>query len=347
LTYAPEPVFATGPGARIAIHTLRTRQLLIAGAAAACLLAAASLHAADTSLSAPPAWAYPINPPATHAPPADEHAVRHVPGSRAIYTTAQVGDLFVVPDWHPEDHPPAPAVVTQGRAPDVYPCGHCHRMTGPGGPENARLAGLPAAYILQQLDDYRHGLRTTAVANRVPPTYMIRIAKALTPQEMTAAAQYFSALAPKDTIRVIETAKVPRTHVVGWRLEADAGGAQEAIGHRIIEIPDVPEDFESRDTRATFTAYVPPGSLARGNVLANSGGNSMPVACSVCHGAQLRGLGIAPPIAGRSPSYLMRQLYEIQSGSRAGPNVAPMKVAIAALTPDDLLAAAAWAASLQ
>jgi cytochrome c553 len=268
-----------------------------------------------------------------------------VPGSRAVYSDAQVADLFVVPDWHPGEHPPAPEVVTHGRPPDVYPCGHCHRITGPGGPENARLAGLPAAYILQQLDDYRHGLRTTAVANRVPQTYMIRIAKALTPQEMTAAAQYFSALGQKDTIRVVETAEVPRTQVAGWRLQAEAGAAREAIGHRIIEVPDVPEDFESRDTHATFTAYVPPGSLARGKVLATSGGNSMPVACIVCHGAGLRGLGIAPPIAGRSPSYLMRQLYEIQSGIRAGANVAPMKVAIAALSADDLIAVAAWAAS--
>ena len=73
----------------------------------------------------------------------------------------------------------------------------------------------------------------------------------------------------------------------------------------------------------------------------------MSVACIVCHGPQLRGLGVAPPLAGRSPSYLIRQLYEIQSGIRAGPNVAPMKVAIAALTPDDLIAAAAWAASLR
>jgi cytochrome c553 len=175
---------------------------------------------------------------------------------------------------------------------------------------------------------------------------MIRIAKALTPQEMTAAAQYFSALVPKDTIRVIETAAVPRTRVVGWRLEADADGAREAIGQRIIEVPDAPEDFESRDTHATFTAYVPPGSLARGKALASVGGSTMPVACGVCHGAQLQGLGVAPPLAGRSPSYLIRQLYEIQSGIRAGTNVAPMKVAIAALTPDDLIAVAAWAASL-
>jgi cytochrome c553 len=323
------------------------KRQLFAGAAAACLLAAISLHAAGAPLPGPPAWAYPINPPATNPPPTVEHTLRHVQGSRAVYTTAQVGDLFVAPDWHPEDHPPAPAVVTRGRPPDVYPCGHCHRLTGSGGPENARLAGLPAAYILQQLADYRHGLRTTAVANRVPQSYMIRIAKALTPQEMTAAAEYFSALTPQDTIRVIEAAEVPHTHVEGWRLAVEAGAGREAIGQRIVEFPDVPEDFESRDTRATFTAYVPPGSLARGKLLVNSGGRAVSVACIICHGPQLQGLGVAPPLAGRSPSYLVRQLYEIQVGIRAGPNAAPMKAAIAALTPDDLIAVAAWAASLR
>lgn len=253
--------------------------------------------------------------------------------------------MFVAPDWHPEEHPAAPAIVTHGRPPDVYPCAHCHRMTGSGGPENARLAGLPAAYILQQLEDYRHGLRTTAVPGRFPQTAMIHIAQALTPQEMTAAAEYFSALTPRHTIHVIEAAEVPRTHVAGWRLALDAGNAREPLGHRIVEVPDSAADFESRDTHATFTAYVPPGSLARGSVLATSGANAASVACSICHGAQLLGLGIAPPIAGRSPSYLVRQLYEIQTGRRAGANVAPMRVAIADLTPDDLISVAAWAAA--
>lgn len=344
--YAPGPVFETGSGVGVLIQSLRNRRMPVA-AAAGCLLAALSLQAGAAPQPQPPAWAYPINPPASPAPPSRAHVLRHVPGSRAAYTNAQVGDLFVAPDWHPEEHPPAPAVVTQGRSPDVYPCGHCHRMTGSGGPENARLAGLPARYILQQLDDYRHGLRTTAVANRVPQTYMIRIAKALSVQEMTAAAQYFSGLGPQGTIRVVETAEVPRTHVEGWHLTPDTGSAREAIGHRIVEVPDAPEDFESRDSRATFTAYVPRGSLARGKELATAGGNATAVACIICHGAQLRGLGLAPPIAGRSPSYLVRQLYEIQSGIRAGANAAPMRVAIAALTADDLIAVAAWAAALR
>jgi cytochrome c553 len=306
-------------------------------------LAAAAAHA--TSLP-PPDWAYPIDPPSAPKAPPDDRTPRHVPGSRAAFTDAQLEDLFVAPDWHPEDHRPAPAIVLHGRRPDVYACGHCHRMGGSGGPENAKLAGLPADYILRQLQDYRRGVRTTAVPGRVPQPFMIKLAKALTPQDMDAAAAYFAALVPTANIRVIEAAEVSRTHAEGWRLAADADGARQAIGQRIIELPDVPRNFERRDSRTTFTAFVPPGSLARGSLLASAGAGGATLACATCHGPQLQGMGLAPPIAGRSPTYLLRQLYEIQTGIRAGANAAPMKIGIAALSLDDLIAAAAWAASL-
>jgi cytochrome c553 len=184
------------------------------------------------------------------------------------------------------------------------------------------------------------------VPGRVPPPFMIKLAKALTPQDMDAAAAYFAALVPTANIRVIEAAEVPRTHAEGWRLAADADGARQAIGQRIIELPDVPRNFERRDSRTTFTAFVPPGSLARGRLLASAGAGGATLACATCHGPQLQGMGLAPPIAGRSPTYLLRQLYEIQTGIRAGANAAPMKIGIAALSLDDLIAAAAWAASL-
>jgi cytochrome c553 len=322
--------------------------VVMGGTLSAAALAPLSWSAADTpaALPPPPAWAYPINPPAGHAAPPDDKTLRHVPASRAGFTDAQLADLFVAPDWHPQDHPPAPAIVVHGRPPDVYACGHCHRMGGSGGPENAKLAGLPADYILRQLQDYQRGVRTTAVPSRMPQSYMIRIAKALTPQDMRAAAEYFSTLPQAANIRVVESARVPRTHAEGWRLAADEDGTMEAIGHRIIELPDVPQNFERRDSRTTFTAYVPPGSLARGKLVASNGAGPGTLPCVICHGAQLQGLALAPPIAGRSPTYMIRQLHEIQVGIRAGSNIAPMKIGIAGLSLDDMIAAAAWAASL-
>ena len=46
----------------------------------------------------------------------------------------------------------------------------------------------------------------------------------------------------------------------------------------------------------------------------------------------------APPIAGRSASYAMRQLYEFKLGLRTGGNAAQMKPVLEKLDGDDLLA---------
>src|SRR5215470_1248629 len=138
---------------------------------------------------APPAWAYPRNP--DFKPEPDDGKPRHVPDSTATYTIPQVQDLFVAPDWHPGDHPPMPGIVARGRQPDAMACGVCHRADGPGGPENAGLAGLPAQYIMQQMADYKSGARTTSVPQRNPPQLMIKTAKAVSDAEVEKAATYF------------------------------------------------------------------------------------------------------------------------------------------------------------
>ena len=48
-----------------------------------------------------------------------------------------------------------PEIVARGRKPGTFACGFCHRADGPGGPENASLAGLSAAYIKQQMAGYQ------------------------------------------------------------------------------------------------------------------------------------------------------------------------------------------------
>jgi hypothetical protein len=45
--------------------------------------------------------------------------------------------------------------VRSDRKPEVYACGFCHRVDGLVGPENASLAGLPEAYIVQQMADFK------------------------------------------------------------------------------------------------------------------------------------------------------------------------------------------------
>jgi len=208
----------------------------------------------------PPAWAYPVNPP-DFKPAVDDGSLRHVPGSTQAYTLSQLRDFFLAPDWHPDDHPVMPEVVARGRRPDVFACGFCHRADGPGGPENASIAGVPATYIVQQMADFRSGARTTSVPSRLPPQAMISVAMAASAAEIEAAAAYFSALQPRANISVVETALVPKPYVTGWHMAATPGVEREPIGQRIIEVPENLERFVSRDSRALFIAYVPLGSV--------------------------------------------------------------------------------------
>ena len=154
------------------------------------------------------------------------------------------------------------------------------------------------------------------------------------------------ALHPKPVIRVIETNTVPKSFVAGWFLAAVKTGDVEPIGPRIIEVPEDLEQFEHRDARSRFIAYVPVGSVEKGQALVTTGGGGKTVQCRICHGPELKGLGPIPGIAGRSPSYIVRQLYDFKSGVRAGIGSALMKPTVANLTVDDMLSLAAYTASL-
>src|SRR5207253_4321198 len=118
------------------------------------------------------------------------------------------------------------------------------------------------------------------------------------------------------------------------------GADKEPIGVRIVETPENAERTEVlRDPHSGFIAYAPIGSLEKGAALARKG------ECSVCHGADLKGLGPVPGIAGRSPSYTVRQLFDTQRGTRKGLWSDLMKPVVANLTNDDMLAIAAYTAS--
>ncbi|MDO8386505.1 MAG: c-type cytochrome [Polaromonas sp.] len=240
-----------------------------------------------------------------------------------------------------------PAVVARGRPQDVSACGYCHRAEGTGGPENSSLAGLSEAYILRQLADYKSGARSTAVPKRGPQTLMITTAKALTNEEAVAAAAYFSALKPKQNIQVVESKTAPKTYVYNWFLVPVSPPADEPIGQRIIEVNNDLERFENRDPRVTFTAYVPPGSIQRGKALVSGQKPDKTIACASCHGQDMRGAQAFPSIAGRSPTYIFRQLYELHTGVRAGPGAPMMKASIARLNQNDMIDIAAYLGTLK
>jgi cytochrome c553 len=299
--------------------------------------------AAAPSNDPPPDWAFVIFHKTDDATPPPKLVT--VPGSKLTVTLKASDDRFAVPDWFPQEHAKPPAVVLHGRAPDLWACSYCHRTTGTGGPENAVIAGLPTAYIEEQFAEFSSGRRHCAVpAVRPCGTTMNAVARTANAEDIKQAAAYYSRLPYRSRIKVVEAAIVPKTEINHFTLARSKAGGTEPIGHRILELPDDPTRFENGDWHATFTAYVPPGSIARGRELVQMGTGALP--CASCHGAGLQGAGAVPPLAGRSPSYIVRQLYDIQYGFRGGPVVVPMQPEVAHLTADDRIAIAAYLAAL-
>jgi cytochrome c553 len=296
----------------------------------------------------PPSWAYPLNPPGAAAQPAqNDTTLHHVPGSNVALTASQIAGNDGAPDWRPNQHPPMPPIVAKGRPPTVRACAYCHLPNGAGRPENAALAGESVGYIKQQVQNFKAGERNGFEPRRVPQNLMLQISKAVADAEVTQAADYFSKLKPVSFVKVTESATAPKTIVRGGMLMKAPVGGTEPIAGRIIEVPDDSQRAEDRDPDVTYTAYVPPGSLAKGKELATNEASDKTIACKECHGDDLKGDGDTVPwIAGRSPTYIFRQLFDIKNGKRAG-SADPMKMVVEKLTMDDLISIASYVASLK
>jgi cytochrome c553 len=318
--------------------------------AALVLLSLSTLAQAADDGFAVPAWPYPGNPvsPGAAAPPPDATTPLSLPGSDQSFTRAQVRDLFAAPDWYPSRHPPMPGIVAHGRKPAVYACGYCHLPDGQGRPENAALAGLSAAYIETQVADFRGGARRSAWHGTYLPTDLMRVsAENATDAEVASAAEYFSGLRLTRRVEVVEATLIPRVVGSAWVYVIARGEGTEMLGQRIIEVAIDHERHELRDSASGYRAYVTQGSIARGRTIAQIGQGGPALACVACHGTDLRGVGVVPPLAGRSPTYIVRQLLAFRTGSRSAATGAPMIPVVALLNVDDMMAAAAYSASLE
>src|SRR5258708_10731461 len=266
-----------------------------------------------------PDWAFPVTEKDLPAPRIAGSTVRPAPpGSTLSITRAKADDMYDIPNWYPDMYPPLPKIVQYGnKETKVRGCGACHLQTGTGHDESAYMAGLPVNYFVRQMADWKTGDRKFGGT-------MVAMAKVITDQEIKDAANYFASLKPRPWIRVVEADMVPRSFVGpgNKRLLHPAGGT-EPLGSRIIEVPENEEDAVYRDPRTGFVAYVPKGSIAKGEALSTNGGGKT-VACGTCHGPALQGLGDVPAIAGRHPNYIVRQMWNIQNGDRTGASAALM-----------------------
>ena len=300
---------------------------------------------------APPAGAAPVAPGARGAggpAPAPDTSLHQIPGSTLSFTLAQIRDGYGPADWFPGDHPQMPEIVAHGRRDaQVNACSLCHYPNGKGRPENAGVSGLSYSYFVQTMMDFKNDFRKSADTRKANTNRMIAFAKAMTDDEIKAAATYFSSIPWTPWIRVVESATVPKTRIAGGMFLALEGAeaGKEPIGQRIIEVPEKTEDTESlRNPHSGFIAYVPQGSVKKGEALVTTGAGKT-TQCAVCHGPALEGLGPVPGLAGRSPSYIVRQMHDMQIGTRKGVWSDLMKPVVAKLSAEDMLNIAAYTAS--
>jgi len=308
--------------------------------------------------------AAPAPPPA----PASEEITRkrRLPGSQMEFSIAEVRAATSrggIVDWFPEDHAtPIPDIIARGPAAlgkDAKACGLCHLSDGSGRPENASPAGLPVAYIMRQLSDFKNDLRHSADPRKGNSNTMVMLAKAMTDAEMRASAEYFAAVKWRPHVEVLETDVVPTTRIQGELFIPTAKELTEPIGNRIIEVPaDVEGNQTLRNSRGTWIAYVPRGAVQKGKDLVTLGGMTVvneqivqgkTTACGACHGIDLMGVPPdVPALVGRSPSYMAREIFDIQQGARNGSNsnVQLMRMVVGKLEPEDIINITAYLASL-
>ena len=322
--------------------------------AIASVVLGASVVAQQQAPAAPipaglPEWAYtppppPGSPPPPSALPADDNAVVSIPGTTRTFTRDQLRAQKETMDWYPEDrHGTVPNVARFGKE-GVRQCTLCHLPDGSGRPENAPISTYHPVYFMQQMQDFQDGLRKSADPRKANTNTMIGFAKATTLEEERAVAEYFAQQPYPRRMKVVESKTAPRVRLQGgmhMAVPATEGGAMVPIpADEIVEVPDDNLRAEARDTRMSWTAYVPPGTLNRGKQVVAK------YQCTTCHGANLEGVGPVPALAGRSPSYTMRQLFDMQQGTRRGPWAALMKPITSRMTVQEMMAASAFAASV-
>jgi len=345
------------------------KQIRVAILSGLCAAVGVSFVQAQDEVEPEPLWAWAFStqpqpgdqPRAQVAPsrglrpgddPVEINMVRSVEGSSATYSRMDVRDGSNVIDWFPGDHPPMTDIMRHGPASmrdnGARGCGSCHLPNGKGRPENAPPAGQPVEYTIQQLQDMANGLRYSADPRKPNSPTMNILAAAMTEEEMREAAEYFAAIPWTPWMTVMEADMIPEMHLEEGGMHITVGTEPtEPLNGRIVETPkDEHQANYLRNPRSGWNVYVPVGSLARGEELVTTGAGKT-IQCAICHGADLMGLATVPGIGGRSPSYMMRQLYDMKVGTRNGVGAALMMPVIANLTVDDMTDIVAYLASVE
>jgi cytochrome c553 len=268
-------------------------------------------------------WAYPVEPPPGNNADA---ASPSRPINQALIATTYTG------------LPRMPEVVAKGKP---LPCMQCHLANGGSHPESAAIAGMSVNYIMEQVHAFRDGERLDTRTGR-----MVLAAKAISEKELKEAAEYYSAIGPdrQKWVKTVVGNEVPKGPAPfgggGFRYHAQDGGTEPLSEGMVIEVAENDDLVRARDQiNGGFVQYVRAEDLALGEKVASTG------ACGTCHGADYKGLGDVPRLAGQHSLYLIRQLKDMQMGARKDKNVALMKPIVAKLSDREIVAVAVYLAS--
>lgn len=286
-------------------------------------------------------WAYPKFDPKHPPQEMDLNTPINLPGSPKSYTQLEIDDDLNPPDWFPDDHPAAPEIVFHAKDP-VKACAACHMASGMGHPQTGHIVGLPVEYFVAQIKNFASGARKDSSG------WMNKFSAAISDEEARAAAEFFGSMEPVEGwFKVVETETVERSFIGESRLRVRyTDGGTEPLGQRIVMLPQDEDGAIYKDPYSGFIAYVPVGSLARGEELVTTGAEGTTLACNLCHGPDLRGLANVPRIRAAEPLYTVRALFDFQSGARGGVLSPLMAPAVDKLNEDDIIAIAAYLASL-
>jgi cytochrome c553 len=277
-------------------------------------------YAAENSLQ----WAYPVEPP-PGAPNADA-----APPGKKVNQYLLFGSYTGLPA--------IPKAVTTGKP---LPCMQCHLANGGSHPESAAISGLSANYIIEQVHAFRDGQRADVRTGR-----MVQVAKTISEADLKAAAEYFAAIGPdrQKWLKTIVGNEAPKGPAPfgggGFRYHAPEGGMEPLPVGRVVETAEDDDLVRARDQiDGGFVQYVNAEDLALGEKIAADG------KCGTCHGAEFKGKGDVPRLAGQHSVYLIRQLKDMQTGARTDKKVAVMKSIIDKLSDREMVAVSAYLAS--
>jgi cytochrome c553 len=276
-------------------------------------------YAAENGLK----WAYPVEPPrganADAAPPSR-------PINQQLIAATYTG------------LPRMPDVVAMGKP---LPCMQCHLANGGSHPESAAISGLTVNYIIEQVHAFRDGDRVDTRTGR-----MVLASKAINEKELREAAEYYAAIGPdrQQWVKTVVSTEVPKGPAPfgggGFRYHAPEGGMEPLAAGIVVEVAEDDDLVRARDQiNGGFVQYVHPEDMALGEKVAAT------YACGTCHGADYKGVGDVPRLAGQHSLYMIRQLKDMQTGARKDKNVALMKPIVDKLSDREMVAVSAYLAS--